>query len=160
MVKPKKFDTVKDSPLGKLGITVHNDRLIGIDFVPDETAADSPRLPLAEEVARQLEQYFHNPDFIFDLPVVLGGTAFQKDVWKAMQDIEPGHTATYGEIAKLIGSGARAVGNACRQNPVPIIIPCHRIVAATHIGGYAGHLHGRYHDRKRWLLAHEARKIR
>ena len=76
-------------------------------------------------------------------------------VWQALQKIPYGEVKTYGQLAKELKSSARAVGNACRANPIPIVIPCHRIVAVSGIGGYAGKTDGPVLERKRWLLAHE-----
>ena len=106
-------------------------------------------------VAQQLENYFDNPAVNFSLPLELAGTPFQQRVWLALTRIPFGETLTYGELADSLGSGARAVGNACRHNPVPIVVPCHRVVAAHGLGGYAGSSSGPLLDRKRWLLAHE-----
>jgi len=86
---------------------------------------------------------------------VLQGTAFQRRVWEALTRIPAGQTLTYGELAARLDSGARAVGNACRHNPVSIIVPCHRVVSATGIGGYSGSTGGREIDRKQWLLGRE-----
>ena len=87
----------------------------------------------------QLAAYFAGDLHDFDLPVAPDGTAHDRKVWRAMQEIPPGKTRTYGDIARAIASGAQAVGNACGRNPIPIVIPCHRIVGANGaIGGYSG----------------------
>lgn len=87
-------------------------------------------------------------------PLAPAGTPFQQRVWRALADIPPGQTRTYGELATQLGTAPRAVGGALRANPIPIIIPCHRILAAQGLGGYAGASEeGR--RRKAWLLAHE-----
>ena len=98
--------------------------------------------PLIEEAAGEIEEYLSGSRKEFTVPVAPEGTDFQKDVWDAMQDIPYGSTATYGEIAKEIGrpGAARAVGMACGANPIPVIIPCHRVVASDGIGGYSGGL--------------------
>ncbi len=98
--------------------------------------------PLIEEAAGEMEEYLSGSRKEFTVPVAPEGTDFQKEVWGAMQDIPYGSTATYGEIAKEIGrpGAARAVGMACGANPIPIIIPCHRVVASNGIGGYSGGL--------------------
>ena len=87
--------------------------------------------------------------------VYTNGTPYQKKVWLALQQIPPGETKTYGDLANEINSNPRAIGNACRENPLPIIIPCHRIVAKNGIGGYAGKVDGNNIDIKQWLLKHE-----
>jgi len=115
----------------------------------------SARNPLAERAARQLERYRDDPDAPFDLPLLVEGTDFQKRVWDAMCAIPRGRTRTYGELARELGGEARAVGQACGDNRLPIVIPCHRVVAAAGIGGF-GHATGGYLlEAKRWLLMHE-----
>jgi methylated-DNA-[protein]-cysteine S-methyltransferase len=87
----------------------------------------------------------------------LEGTEHQRKVWQAMQAIPCGQTLTYGELATRIGSSAQAVGQACGSNPVPIVIPCHRVVGKTGLGGFMQHAEGESLDIKRWLLDHERR---
>jgi methylated-DNA-[protein]-cysteine S-methyltransferase len=108
-----------------------------------------------KEVAHQLERYFQDPVLQFSLPLALEGTPFQLRVWQALQAIPSGETRTYGALAQTLDSGSRAVGNACRRNPVSIIVPCHRVVSATGMGGYSGNTSDRAIWRKHWLLAHE-----
>jgi methylated-DNA-[protein]-cysteine S-methyltransferase len=150
------YSLVLDSPLGRLGFRVQQGRLCAVDFLPEITPQDAGPGALATSIARQFDAYFRDPRCGFRLPVVLQGTPFQRRVWSALQDIQPGETRSYGELAALLGTGARAIGNACRHNPLPIIVPCHRVVGAAGIGGYAGQTAaGRTLDRKHWLLAHE-----
>lgn len=85
----------------------------------------------------------------------LKGTEFQKRVWRALCAIPPGTTKTYGELAKQLNTSPRAIGNACRKNPLPIIIPCHRVVAKNSLGGYAGARIGNLLEIKKWLLRYE-----
>jgi len=90
------------------------------------------------------------------LPLRAAGTAFQRRVWGRIDAIPSGKTRTYGELANEIGSGPRAVGNACGANPYPVVVPCHRVVAADgRLGGFAGNRAGFLLDVKRWLLNHE-----
>lgn len=93
---------------------------------------------LLSELARQLEDYFQGKRTCFDLPLSLRGTPFQLSVWQALREIPHGEVVTYGELARRIGRprAARAVGGAVGANPVPIVIPCHRVVAARGLGGY------------------------
>ncbi len=116
----------------------------------------APSSAFERRVVQQLENYFEYPATNFSVPFALAGTPFQQQVWLALTGIPAGETLTYGELAADLGSGARAVGNACRHNPVPVIVPCHRVVAAGGIGGYSGSTNGPRLDRKRWLLKHEA----
>jgi methylated-DNA-[protein]-cysteine S-methyltransferase len=96
----------------------------------------------------------------FDLPLAIRGTAFQQRVWRGIAGIGAGHVWTYGQLAREIGSVPRAVGQACGSNPLPIVIPCHRVVASGGIGGFAHHPgEGFYRNVKRWLLAHEGVSI-
>lgn len=106
-------------------------------------------------VVQQLMDYFSLAISLKTIPVVLTGTMFQKSVWSELRKIPLGETRTYGDIAKKLNSSPRAVGNACRKNPIPIIIPCHRVISASGIGGFAGEVEGRQIKIKRWLLNHE-----
>ena len=106
-------------------------------------------------VIAQLEQYFSSAKSFKSISLVPEGTKFQQAVWKELSKIPVGETRTYGQIAQILNSGARAVGNACRKNPIQIIIPCHRVVSATGIGGYVGETQGAQLDIKHWLLKHE-----
>ncbi|MGD0199748.1 MAG: methylated-DNA--[protein]-cysteine S-methyltransferase [Bryobacteraceae bacterium] len=106
--------------------------------------------PLIRETAQQLAEYFSGRRRAFDLPLDLEGTAFQREVWEALRRIPYGETCTYGELARAIGraGAARAAGAANGANPVAIIVPCHRVLAARGgLGGYTGGL-----ERKRFLL--------
>ncbi len=104
-------------------------------------------------VARQLDEYFSGARVAFDVPLALRGSAFQLRVWQALCTIPYGMTVSYGAIAEQVGSeSARAVGRANGSNPIPIIVPCHRVIgAAGELTGYGGGL-----ERKRWLLDLEA----
>ncbi|HSD38895.1 MAG TPA: methylated-DNA--[protein]-cysteine S-methyltransferase [Rhodocyclaceae bacterium] len=96
-----------------------------------------------------------NPAQKFDFPVLNRGTPFQRRVWQAIAEIPAGEIRTYGELSASIGGTARAVGQACGANPFPIVVPCHRVVAKTGIGGFANARDGWLLETKRWLLKHE-----
>ncbi|MEE8428176.1 MAG: methylated-DNA--[protein]-cysteine S-methyltransferase [Gammaproteobacteria bacterium] len=149
------YSAVIVTPLGKLGVHCTQDAIVGVDYIGSRVAKKRPDGPLARDVVRDLQRYFRNPRYGFDLPFVCSGTEFQHKVWRALQGIPLGETRTYGELAQQLDSGPRAVGNACRANPVSIVVPCHRVVAAAGIGGYSGAVKGVRLDRKRWLLRHE-----
>ncbi|PHQ66719.1 MAG: cysteine methyltransferase [Sneathiella sp.] len=126
------------SPVGDLTVTEENAVIISLDWgwVPTEWQATTP---LLEKAAEQLNQYFDGDIGDFDLPLDPPGTAFQKKVWEQMLKIPAGQTKTYGDIAKALNSAAQPVGTACGANPIPIIIPCHRVLAAGgKMGGYSG----------------------
>lgn len=166
-MKGKKLENqhncVLDSPIGKLGIIVTRNQITKIDFLP----ANAPPVAVGSRVIRSavanLKKYFYNPklrlSLILNSSAFLGGTVLQKKIWRALQKIPCGKTITYGELAKKIKTGPRVIGNACRANPLPIIIPCHRVVAATSLGGYCGK-NKKLLKIKKWLLKHEGANSR
>src|SRR5206468_11860046 len=105
----------------------------------------------------QLERYFTEPDFRFDLPLASVGTLYQQRVWNAIASIPRGHVRTYGDLARLLESAPRAVGQACGANWFPLVVPCHRVTAAGGLGGFASNddENGFQLGVKRWLLRHE-----
>jgi len=149
------YCAVIEFPVMNVGVRTDNDTLVGVRYLPRSAPVKAPSSRFAERVVRQLERYRDDPDASFDLPLSIGGTEFQRKVWRVMQRIPRGRTRTYGDVADALGSAARAVGQACGENRLPIVIPCHRIIAAGGIGGF-GHSRGGYLlEAKRWLLAHE-----
>jgi methylated-DNA-[protein]-cysteine S-methyltransferase len=144
----------------KVAVRTREDRVAEICYLPPAVETQPPKNPLAERAARQLERYRDDPDTRFDLPLCIEGTPFQRRLWDALCDIPRGKTLTYGELARRLGGQARAVGQACGDNRLPIVIPCHRVVAATGIGGFAHATSGYLLEAKRWLLAHECRADR
>lgn len=128
------------SALGPLTLVERDGALVrlGWDDAPDELPAGGPT-PLLREAAAQLAAYFAGTLTEFDVPLAPAGTIFQKRVWQAMCEIPYGETWTYGGLAKRAGTVPRAVGGACGANPIPVIIPCHRVLAANGgAGGYSG----------------------
>lgn len=152
---PIYFQAVVRMPAMHVGIRTEGGRIAEIRYLEISVPAASPENALAERAARQLERYVADPDFAFDLPLAEAGSPFQRRVWRAMCRIPRGRTATYGEMAKALGSAPRAVGQACGANPFPLVVPCHRVVGAAGIGGFAHHAAGFHVDIKRWLLRHE-----
>ncbi len=143
-------------PFAAVGLRLCGDALCGIDFLPDDATPRDPVDPPARRVAAALHAYLADPRHAFDdLPLRLTGTPFQRRVWAALRTLPAGETVTYGALARRLGSGARAVGHACRCNPVPLVVPCHRVVAATGLGGFAGARRGGRTAIKAWLLRHE-----
>ena len=139
----------------KVGVKIRDEQVAVITYLPLSAPDIEPKNPLAERAARQLEAYLENPDAQFDLPLLIEGTAFQRRLWEALCAIPRGKTLTYGELAQRLGAEPRAVGQACGDNRLPIVIPCHRVVAANGIGGFAHSTAGYLVEAKRWLLAHE-----
>jgi methylated-DNA-[protein]-cysteine S-methyltransferase len=151
-----RWDAVIGFPKMKVAVETREGRVAGIRYLPPAAPEVAPRNALAERAARQLERYREDADTVFDLPLLVEGTQLQKAVWQAMRAIPRGRTRTYGDLAQELGGEARAVGQACGDNRLPIVIPCHRVVAAQGIGGF-GHSTGGYLiEAKHWLLLHEA----
>jgi len=151
------FDVTVDFPRMKVAVTTRDGKVVGLRYVPPSTEGISPKNKLAERAARQLEQYRDDPDTVFDLPLLVEGTPLQRGVWDAMRAIPRGRTRTYGELARELGADPRAIGQCCGDNRLPIVIPCHRVVAADGIGGFSHTTEGYLIEVKRWLLAHEIR---
>lgn len=138
------------SPVGDLTLFEHHDSLVALDWGWVEGGNETELLAAAR---RQLEEYFDGERKTFDLPLAPDGSAFQKKVWSALQSIPYGSVLNYGMLAHQLGSAPRAIGGACARNPLPIIVPCHRVLAANGaLGGYSG-MDGI--DTKRFLLALE-----
>lgn len=154
------FACVLSAPFAALGVHLDAGVLSALTFLPADTPLSAPRDAAARQVAAELSAYFSNPAHTFNVPVSLAGTPFRLKVWQALRDIPSGKTLSYGELARLIGSAPRAVGQALGDNPIPIIIPCHRIVASGgtqrgNLGGFNHQRKGFSLDIKRWLLNHE-----
>jgi methylated-DNA-[protein]-cysteine S-methyltransferase len=148
-------ETVIDTPFGPIGIHWDGPTLTGVDLDPPVGDPGAGVESVPQPIGDQLRTYFEQPSIRFDLSVKCVGTPFQERVWDALRRIPAGETRTYGEIARLLGSSPRAVGQACRANPCPVVVPCHRVVAANGLGGFAGDTSGRKLAVKRWLLMHE-----
>jgi len=151
---------VMEAPFGKLGVRTEfteNSLFISeVLYVSQLESLIEPKNELAQQFCEQAEHYFKDPQFQFQLPTLLKGTSFQRKVWSFIDSIPQGTVVTYGHLAKKIGSAARAVGGACGANPYPLIVPCHRVVANSGIGGFAKEDTEGYHRNiKTWLLKHE-----
>ena len=149
-------ETTYRSPLGLLRLREAHGHITHLDWGPalrsellNEPELQNDESPLLNRAVHQLNAYFFCQLRQFDLPLAPHGTAFQRAVWRQMQAIPYGETRTYGEIARWLRSAPRAVGGACGRNPIPIIIPCHRVVASDGLGGYSG---DGGTDTKTWLL--------
>ena len=144
-----------NSPIGWLRLTANEHALVRIDF-SEEPGTTATRSEILQEAVRQLNEYFSGSRLTFDLPLHLQGTPFQQQVWSALLQVPYGQTASYKDIAQAIGKprAVRAVGMANGRNPIPIIVPCHRIIGAD--GQLVGYSSGLW--RKEWLLKHEKAK--
>jgi methylated-DNA-[protein]-cysteine S-methyltransferase len=151
-----RWDAVIEFPKMKVAVATREARVAEIRYLPLSATSKDPENGLAERAARQLERYREDPDAKFDLPLLIEGTDFQRRLWDALCEIPRGRTRTYGELARELGGEARAVGQACGDNRLPIVIPCHRVVAADGIGGFAHATGGYLLEAKRWLLMHES----
>jgi methylated-DNA-[protein]-cysteine S-methyltransferase len=151
------FSAIVPAPFGSIGVRTEAGVLRELVYLPPSFREKEPTDPLSEKAARQLEKYFANPDFRFNLPLAQVGTAFQHKVWNVISAIPRGEVLTYGQVARMIRSAPRAVGQACGANWFPMVIPCHRVTAAGGLGGFSNHddATGFHLGVKRWLLAHE-----
>jgi methylated-DNA-[protein]-cysteine S-methyltransferase len=151
------FSAIVAAPLGAVGVRTEAGLLRELVYLPPHFHEKEAQDAVAERAAEQLSRYFADPAYRFDLPLAPVGSAYQQRVWAAIASIPRGQVRTYGDVARLIGSAPRAVGQACGANWFPLVIPCHRVTAAGGLGGFANHDDGNgFHlGVKRWLLAHE-----
>ena len=142
------------TPLGEVTISEDGGAIVALDW---GRGRDQEATPLLREACDQLQDYFDGKRMSFDLPLAPEGSDFQKRVWAALCAIPAGETRSYADIARAIGSAPRAVGGANGANPIPLFIPCHRVIAADgSLGGYSG---GDGPATKRYLLDHESRAL-
>lgn len=137
-----------DSPTGPLTITETQGAITRVRWATgrqDDT-------PLLCEAVAQMTAYFKGERLVFDLPLDVRGSDFQRAVCDAMLAIPPGETCSYGDIARQLGVTPQAVGQACGGNPIPVVIPCHRVLGTGNLGGFSG---GAGIETKVWLLRHE-----
>ena len=142
------------TPLGEVTISEENGAIVALDW---GRGRDQDATPLLRQARDQLQDYFDGKRLSFDLPLAPEGSPFQKRVWTALCAIPAGETRSYADIARAIGSAPRAVGGANGANPIPLFIPCHRVIAADgSLGGYSG---GDGPATKRYLLDLERRSL-
>ena len=139
------------TPVGDLSIAEENGAIVSIDWGWGNRQEETQ---LLRQARAQLHAYFDGELSAFDLPLAPAGTPYQRRVWQALCAIPYGETRSYIDIARVAGGSARSVGQANGRNPIPIVIPCHRVLASSHIGGYSG---GEGLATKRALLALETR---
>lgn len=149
------------TPIGVLGLELKAGLLTQLNFlaspqnqsIDNTDSIDNSFNPLIQEI----QNYFSGKLTQFKSHFIATGTPFQQKVWHRLLAIPYGQTLTYGQLAKELNTSPRAVGNACRRNPIPLLIPCHRVVGSKGLGGYAGDTTGELFSIKPWLLAHETR---
>lgn len=152
------------APFAVLGIVTDGRVVTSVRYLPRSTTPVAPQDRVAERACREIERYLSDPNYLFTVPYVLDGTLFQCRVWREIEKLREKRlntncsikTNTYGEMARRLRSGPRAVGGACGANPIPLIVPCHRVLAAG--GGLGGFMGGKDPfplSVKRWLLRHE-----
>jgi methylated-DNA-[protein]-cysteine S-methyltransferase len=142
------------TPLGEVTISEDGGAIVALDW---GRGRDQEATPLLCQARDELQEYFDGKRMSFNLPLAPEGSDFQKRVWAALCAIPPGETRSYADIARTIGSAPRAVGGANGANPIPLFIPCHRVIAADgSLGGYSG---GDGPATKRYLLDHESRAL-
>jgi methylated-DNA-[protein]-cysteine S-methyltransferase len=157
------YAAIVPTPFGAIGIRVALGMVTELVYLPPAFAAHAFRERAAVRAAHQVERYLVDPDFQFDLPLAPVGTPFQQRVWHLIGDIPRGQVRSYGGLARLLRTSPRAVGGACGANWYPLVVPCHRVVAAQGLGGFAGTRSGAGGEigepfqiqAKRWLLRHE-----
>lgn len=148
-------DAILAAPFGAIGIRCEGGLIRKIEFLPPTSAPLAARNTLAAQAARHITRFLCDPHYRLDLPLAPCGSVFAQRVWALLREIPPGHTRRYGELAQALGSAARAVGQACAANPYPLVIPCHRVVAAGGVGGFNHAREGFLLEAKKWLLNHE-----
>jgi methylated-DNA-[protein]-cysteine S-methyltransferase len=146
------------TPFAVLGIRTTSGCLIAIEYLPRGAATLAPLDPMAEETCRQIGRYLEDPEFRFDLPFEFKGTRFQCKVWREIRRIPSGDTQTYLSIARKLRTAPRPIGGACGANRIPLVIPCHRVVSTSGLGGFMNARSGSPLEIKKWLLAHEGVK--
>lgn len=153
------FQAIWNGPFGRVGVRVDDDFVTAISRL-ESGAERAATHPLAAETVRQLAAWADDPDFRFTLPLAPAPTPFQRRFREALCAVPPGEVRTYGQLAAVLASAPRAVGGACRANPLPLVVPCHRVVGADGIGGYGGDWgKGPEVDFKLWLLEREKEKL-
>jgi methylated-DNA-[protein]-cysteine S-methyltransferase len=137
------------TPVGDLAVAEEDGAIVALDW---GWGRDQDETTLLKQAREQLQAYFDGDLHSFDLPLAPAGTPYRRAVWQALTEVPYGSVCSYRDIAAKAGGSARSVGQANSRNPIPLIIPCHRVVASNHIGGYSG---GEGLPTKRWLLALE-----
>lgn len=153
------YDAILSAPLCRIGVRFSGDALVELSLLATAPAPRTPADSRVRHLACELDAYWADPAHTFHIPVAPQGTSFQRRVWQGLACIPAGHPVTYGALARQFGTAARAVGQACGSNPLPIVVPCHRVVAANGLGGFMHASAGAPLDVKSWLLRHESEAV-
>lgn len=158
MVKPssQQDNVVINVPFGAVGIHIKSDYIVSVELFSNQQQVREANSQFGQYVVQQVSQYFQQVNSKLDIAYAVAGTPFQKRVWNAISDIPAGKVLTYSELAQRVGSGPRAVANACGANKIPLLVPCHRVVAKKGLGGFMQGIEGGLKI-KEWLLAHESK---
>ena len=155
MQSTQKYDGKVAFPFAVMGIRTYESALIGLDFLPKANMEEFARTATGKQVWNALVDYLDYPLKPHEVVLASEGTDFQKRVWNAIRSIPVGEVRTYSDLANSMNTSPRAVANACRRNRIPVLIPCHRVIAKNGLGGYFGQSEGEMLAAKRWLLEHE-----
>jgi methylated-DNA-[protein]-cysteine S-methyltransferase len=149
------FHAKYPTPFAVLGIRTIGDRVSDIEYLPQGVAELAPLNKVAERACTEIDRYLRDPEYTPKIAFDYAGTAFQCEVWRQISAIPPGRTLTYVDVARALRTAPRPVGGACGANRIPIVIPCHRVVSASGIGGFMRSKGAEALAIKRWLLRHE-----
>ena len=150
------YDAILEFAPCRIGARFTGETLTGLSYLPPDTLLTRNLDQRAKHLANELEHYMQQPDHVFDLLFVPSGTPFQLRVCRALLAIPAGQVLSYGELATQLKTAPRAIGQACGSNPLPLVIPCHRVVSANGLGGFMHAASGAPLDIKAWLLRHES----
>lgn len=151
------YDAVLDFAPCRIGACFIGEALTRLEYLPSDSPLTRSSDQRVKHLASELNHYLRHPQHAFDLLFVPSGTPFQLRVWRALMRIPVGQTLGYGALAAQLHTAPRAVGQACGANPLPLVIPCHRVISANGIGGFMHAVSGSPLDIKVWLLGHESR---
>lgn len=149
------YDVVVATPFGAIAVRCEAAAITELDLLSRPVRSTRAMSGFAAQVRAELQAYLRDGRHRLALPVRANGTVFQNRVWERLRRIPAGGACTYGALAQELSTSARAIGGACRANPVPLVVPCHRVIAAGGIGGFAGFVEGSMLAIKSWLLEHE-----
>jgi methylated-DNA-[protein]-cysteine S-methyltransferase len=147
--------TIINTPFGHITLSASEYYLQAIELFNTQTDASSQLSPITQQLSQELKDFFVQAHDSWSIPLMYSGTDFQQKVWQYLRAIPIGETRNYSEVAIALNTSARAVGNACRANLFPIVVPCHRVVSKSGLGGFAGKIDGHEMTVKQWLLDHE-----